>query len=485
MPVQWTLTTWVALAGGLFLAVYALAGAAHVVLYKRDPRAAVAWMGFVLLLPLFGPSLYFTFGINRVRRRAGRLRRRRKAVLPYEDRSECDEERLEEVLGPRGGHLAPVARVGRALSGRPLLAGNAVHMLVNGEEAFPAMLEAIDGARRSVALLSYIFENDAEVGEPFIAALKRAKERGCEVRVLVDDVGTPDLSYDSIVAEGIPAEQFLPLRLPGMGRNRYANLRNHRKILVVDGEIGFTGGMNLRASQLVARPAPHVEQDTHFRIRGPVVGELLDAFREDWAFVTGEALIGGAWASRPAPAGTALARGLPGDPAESRELLKSVLVAAIGQARSRIQIVSPYFLPDNALVTALNVAVCRGVKVEILIPERCDHRIVEWAMQAQLWQVLVGGCVVRKSPPPFDHSKLWVVDGSWACFGSANLDPRSLRLNFEFNVEVYDPAVAGVVEAHIDAKAGRSREVTLKEVDSRPLGVRLRDGLARLWTPYL
>ena len=173
------------------------------------------------------------------------------------------------------------------------------------------------------------------------------------------------------------------------------------------------------------------------------------------------------------------------DPAETHETLKYLIVAALGQAVSSVRIVTPYFLPDAALVTALNVAALRGVTVDILIPERLDHRIVQWAMQAMLWQVLVGGCRVWRTPPPFDHSKLLVVDDAWTLFGSANLDPRSLRLNFEFNVEAFDREFAARVGAHIDGKRAQARAVTLKDVDSRSLPVRLRDGLARLWTPYL
>ncbi len=467
------------------LGILSLMTSAHAILYKRDPRAAVSWVGFVMLIPLFGPALYLVFGINRVQRRAGRLKRRRRAVEHAESPHLSTEALLCEALGPAAAHLKMLSKVGEHLTRRSLLQGNRVRMLVNGEEAFPAMLQAIDGAKRSVGLLSYIMDKDALVGEPFIAALKRAQARGCQVRVLIDDVGSPDEVQDALQAEGIQVANFLPLHVPGFGRNRYANLRNHRKILVVDGAVGFTGGMNLRGSHLVRTPQPHPEEDTHFRIEGPVVSHLVDAFIEDWSFTTREQLGGEAWYPPLDACGPTAARGVPVDPAESHERLKYMIVAALGQAVSSVKIVTPYFLPDAALVTALNVAALRGVAVDILIPERLDHKVVQWAMQAMLWQVLVGGCRVWRTPPPFDHSKLLVVDEAWTLFGSANLDPRSLRLNFEFNVEAYDRELGACVSRHIESKRARACPVTLKDVDARSLAVRLRDGLARLWTPYL
>jgi cardiolipin synthase len=470
---------------GIAALVLSLVAAVHAVLYKRDSRSAVSWAVFILLLPFVGPFLYGIFGINRVQRRAGRLRRRRPAIERAEPARICNEEELRGCLAGSGEHLLPLARVGERVSGRKLLEGNRVEPLVNGEEAYPAMLAAVDGARRTVGLLAYIFEKDDAVGEKFVAALKRAKERGCEVRVLIDDVGSDDAVEDALHADGIPVARFLPLKLPGLGRNRYANLRNHRKILVVDGSLGFTGGMNLRASHLVNGPGPHREQDLHFRIEGPVVEHLAETFAEDWAFTTSERLVGDPWFPRIEDQGRVAARGLRGDPAETSETLRSVIVAALGQATASVRIATPYFLPDAALVAALNVAAMRGVRVDILLPEVNDNRVVHWATQAMLWQVLRDGCRVWRTPPPFDHTKLMVVDEAWTLLGSANLDPRSLRLNFEFNVEVYDRDLAGRLAVHLDEKRFRAREVTLKDVDSRPFPIRLRDGLARLWTPYL
>lgn len=467
---------------GLLVLGLSFVTAGHAVLYKRDPRASVSWAGFILLVPLFGAIFYVLFGINRIQRRAASLRRRRKQLEDLEQYSICSQGDLCRCLSHELEHLAPVARVAEAITRRALLTGNRVTPLFNGEEAYPAMLEAIDGASRSVSLLAYIFEKD-ELGQKFVDALARAKGRGAEVRVLIDDVGSDDEAEGALGDAGVTVARFHPVRRPW--RSRYLNLRNHRKILVVDGRVGFTGGMNVRRSHLVETKQPHREQDVHFGLGGPVVKHLQEAFADDWAFSTGEMLRGEAWFPKVEACGEVNARGIAADPGESQDVLRWVLIAALGCARSRVRIVTPYFLPDPALIAALNVAALRGVEVDLLLPQENDNRIVQWASTAMLWQVLAGGCRVWLNPPPFDHTKLVVVDGAWTFLGSANLDPRSLRLNFEFNVECYDRALAAGLEKRIEEKLARSTPVTLRKVDGRRLGIKLRDGLARLFAPYL
>lgn len=229
----------------------------------------------------------------------------------------------------------------------------------------------------------------------------------------------------------------------------------------------------------------HPIQDLHFRVEGPVVAHLQEAFAADWAFCTGELLQGERWFPAIAPAGAAPARGIADGPDEDFEKLRLTLLGALACARSSVLIVTPYFLPDAGLITVLNVTALRGVAVDIVLPEQNNLRLVQWAATALLWQVLERGCRVWLSPPPFDHSKLMVVDGTWALVGSANWDPRSLWLNFEFNLECYDPELAGRLGGMARAKIRRARQVTLEEVNGRGLVVKLRDGVARLLAPYL
>jgi len=306
------------------------------------------------------------------------------------------------------------------------------------------------------------------------------------VRVLIDAVGArytwPSIEH-ALKAGGVRQARFLPTLLPG--RWAYANLRNHRKVLVIDGILGFTGGLNIREGHYLSLRPAHPIQDLHFRIQGPVVGHLQEVFAEDWEFSTSETLQGEKWFRSIQPAGNMLARGITTGPDQDIDKLRIALLGAIACAESSISIVSPYFLPDESLMMALNVAALRGVQVDIVLPQVNNQVLVKWASTALLWELIERGCRIWFSPPPFDHTKLMVVDKLWALIGSANWDPRSLRLNFEFNVECYDAQLAGRLQDRIDRRIADSRRVTMADVEGMPLPVRLRNGIARLFTPYL
>jgi cardiolipin synthase A/B len=263
------------------------------------------------------------------------------------------------------------------------------------------------------------------------------------------------------------------------------NLRTHRKILVADGRVGFTGGMNIRVGHWRCRQPKHPVQDIQFRVEGPVVAQLQEAFADDWLFTTREVLQGESWFPGLDPVGPVLARGIPDGPDEDLDKLRWALLGALSAARTSVLIQTPYFLPDTSLISALNLAALRGARVDIVLPDRNNLPFVHWASRAHWWQVLEHGCRIWLAPPPFDHSKLMVVDNGWSLVGSANWDPRSLRLNFEFNLECYDTALAERLTTVVHQKLKDAREVTLRDVDSRSLPARLRDGIARLLTPYL
>ncbi|HTQ38640.1 MAG TPA: phospholipase D-like domain-containing protein [Pirellulales bacterium] len=462
-----------------------LLAAGHAVLYKRDTRATIGWVGLILLTPLLGAVLYWTFGINRIHRRARLRRSGETGAEPAAKEHAAPPELVEKTLGRKGEHFERLVELVGNATERPLLVGNKIEPLVGGDEAYPAMLQAIDGAQRSISLASYIFDND-RVGKLFSHALSQAQQRGVEIRVLIDYIGAR-YTFPTIVhalrEAKVRTETFMRSLVPGYFA--YFNLRSHRKIMVVDGTLGFTGGMNIREGCWLSEHPKQPTKDLHFRVQGPVVTQLQEVFSEDWVFSTGEVLKGELWYPPQAAAGETLARGIAFGPDESKGIIGLTLIGAVGVAQRKVSIVTPYFLPDEAIVSALNVAAMRGVEVNIVLPQKGNLITVQWAMQATLWQVLQHGCKVWLTPPPFDHTKLMVVDGIWTLLGSSNWDPRSLRLNFEFDVECYDRELAGQIDGLVAKLMSAARSITLADVDARKLPARLRDGIARLASPYL
>lgn len=466
----------------------AVTTAAHAIMFRRDARAALLWVGLVWLAPIVGACLYSLFGINRVRRRATRLRQGVVHVSMEPSAPPVAPDRLSEELRQENcTHFEQLERVIDAIVARPLVPGNRIEPLANGDGAYRSMLAAIDAAGRSVSLATYIFNSD-KVGERFVSHLSAARRRGVEVRVLVDDVGKrycwPRITK-SLRRSNITHALFHPrLWTPASGT---INLRNHRKICVVDGRVGFTGGINIKQGHVLEDHGGSPVQDLHFRIDGPVVGELQEVFAEDWSFAAGETLEGDHWFPRipPSPGGASLARVIADGPDEGFDDLRWCLLGALSVAKRSVRIVTPYFLPDSSLISAMNVAAMRGVEVDLFIPSKVNIPLVQWAMRATLWQILQHGCRVWLSPPPFDHTKLMLIDDCWVLLGSANWDARSLRLNFELNVEAYDPALAVKLGVLVEQKRDAARPLTLEEVDARGIPERLRDGVARLFSPVL
>ena len=451
----------------------ALAVTLHALLRKRDVASAVGWIGLAWLSPIFGGLVYFVFGINRVQRRATRLRPPRRRRRP----------RIHPPNPEDDAHLDPLQRAIGRLTARPAEAGNAWCIYHNGDEAYPPMLEAINTAKSSVGLSSYIFEDD-EPGGQFIDALVAAKARGVEVRVLVDGVGSGWLNspvYNRLSKAGVPAGRFMHSVLPW--RMPFLNLRTHKKILVVDGRVGFTGGMNIARDNVMALHPKAPVQDTHFRVEGPVVCQLVEGFATDWGFVTDENLTGDAWFPALDGPGEAMARIITSGPDQDVEKIEFAVLQAVACAQQTIAIMTPYFLPDERLMTALSLAAMRGVIVDIVIPKQSDHRLLDWAVRANIGPVMKDGCRVWLCPPPFRHSKLMVVDGEWSLIGSSNWDMRSFRLNFELCMEVYHKALARELTGLMERNRGTA--LVLAALEARRLPIRLRDAACRLMLPYL
>ncbi len=523
---------WLVIFSGTILSLFS---AGHALLKKREPRSALGWVIFCLLMPFLGASIYFLFGINRIERRAFRLRnpeirlgKAPQSLQPCEAPSARPVRRAGKK-GARAGkmlgqpllfhgrefaaecrianhvpenllpaRLRGLASIGRTITGEPLLDGNSVTPLYNGEECYPAMLKAIEEAGEYIWLSSYIFDSD-EIGRSFVAALDRARQRGVDVRVLLDGVGIMRSSprADRLFRiKGIPTARFLPPSI--LPPQAYINMRNHRKLLLVDGRLAFTGGMNISARHMCfARRGslrgpglwqrvyvPNPESDVHFMFSGPVVARLEEVFACDWAFATGDTL------SPPERqkedfTGPALCRVIEDGPDSYLDYFNSTLQGVISAARKSVHLVTPYFLPSRDLISALQCASLRGLDVAVILPAKNDQPLPHWATFNLLWEFLERNVKIYYQPPPFCHTKLYLIDGHYAQIGSANLDPRSLRLNFELTVEVFDKKFCAGMEEHFQNLRASAKEYTWQDLNSRSLPVRLRDALCWLGSPYL
>lgn len=459
----------------------------HAILWKRDSRSVLIWFALIWFVPLVGALLYFFFGINRIKRRAALIRQERQPISSRRSAQICRPETIKEQLqtSTTTTDLCAIATTLGRISDRPLLPGNRIEPLINGDQAFPLMLKAIRSAKQSISLSTYIFDDDP-TGRAFAKELASAVKRGVQVRVLIDSTGAryswPPIT-DLLKRLHIPFSRFLTASK--LKRPLTLNLHNHRKIIVVDGKVGFTGGINIRhTNNLAANPRRPV-QDLHFQVRGPVVAHLQTAFAEDWAYATKEHLSGETWFPKLRRQGKVLARGITDGPDEDMDKLIWSILAALNAATKNIWIMTPYFLPEAQIIAALNAAALRGVEVRVIVPEKNNLPFMNWAMNSTLWQLLQWDCKLYYSPAPFDHSKLMIVDDCWTMIGSSNWDARSLRLNFEFNVECYSRQLAAELTEYAHNKLATSRPITLEEINARPLPVKLRDGLMRLFSPLL
>jgi len=477
----------------LALAALALDAVAlvHAVTRHLGVASTLAWIFFILFLPGVGPLAYFLLASPRIR-----TTRRRKRLAGQAVRAAIRRSLGSEPLPAEVDHASPLARsvlfLGMRLTGLPPRAGNHVELLLENERAFASKTEAIRGAVRSVWAEYYIVEDDA-TGRAFLADLTERAKGGCDVRLLYDAVGSSDIpeeSLEALRAAGGKTEVFLPLN--PLRKRWSAHLRNHRKLLVVDERIGFTGGMNVgddyaggswiaTGSRRGRRNRPW--HDAHLRLEGPAVFDLATVFAEDWTFASGERLVP---SSIPLPSrdGSVVAV-LPSGPDQTANANAHVYFSALSGALERCWLTTPYFVPDEPTVRALCNAAYRGIDVRVLVPAESDVPVAQAAGRFFYGTLLRSGVRILEYLPGILHAKTVVVDGSWALVGSANLDFRSFSLNFELGALVFDRAFATLLEERFTRDLAQSREVSLASVERRGFAERGRLGLARLLAPLL
>jgi cardiolipin synthase A/B len=402
------------------------------------------------------------------------------AVLLYANLTSPDQP-VEHAV-PHGYAVADsqFLRTASHLPGFPFVAGNRVRALQNGDEAFPAMLEAIRSARRSINFEGYIFW-DGETGREFAAALSERARAGVPTQVVVDWMGSQKLGdelEDEMRRAGVRLVYYRPLRWYNLDR---LNHRTHRKLLIVDGRIGFNGGLGI--ADLFRGHAQDEDhwRDSQFRVEGPVVAQMQASFLDNWIESGGELLDGPAYFPPLDPAGDERAQAVLSSPGGGTENLRLMYLLAVASASRRILIANSYFVPNTLAVDMLVAARRRGVEVEILVPGKIgDAAVVRRASRAKWGPLLEAGVRIYEYQPTMYHVKVMIVDDLWVSVGSTNLDNRSFRLNDEANLNVYDAEFARAQARVFAEDRARSRQVTLEEWRRRPLRERLMEQMARM-----
>jgi cardiolipin synthase len=452
---------------------------AWIVFQRRDTRATWAWIFFLVLVPSLGLLVFWVVGFASLRHRRWR---RKRADSPIGDR-------LEPLV--RGAPLDPTGfpadpglhRLACRLDGMAAQPGNSVTLYREGRVLFDDLEAAIDEATHHVHLVYYLWEPDS-TGQRIRAALMRAAQRGVEVRLLIDDVGcfaTPAVFFRPLQSAGGRVARFLPLSL--FARGLGLNHRNHRKIVIVDGAMGFAGGMNV-GDTYAGVGAPW--QDAHARVAGPAVQRLQEIFAQDWFQTTEEDLAQPEFFPAIPAQGEEWVQFVASGPAEERwTSIHTVLFTAITQSKERVWLETPYFVPDPAMALALEAAALRGVDVRLLLPGHSDHRVVLYAGRFYYPSLVAAGVRIYEVPRVFLHAKTVTIDTLVASVGSANLDQRSFRLNFEANAFFYGPALAGALERSFEATQREATPVTEDTLRQRSRRRRALEALARLLGPVL
>lgn len=460
----------------------------------RQPMATLLWVVGIFAFPWVVLPLYLLVGERRIIRRGRKKRRRAGPILRAMARTRIEHPTayardLPAFQGARAaiedGSLQQLIDVSDNLGDfRPTM-GNKVDVYTSASETYEAILAAIRDAREHIHLEYYIFRSD-ETGKLFVDELARKARSGVEVRLLLDGVGswsTRERFFAPLLEAGGKLATFspgIPLRRPW-----HVNCRNHRKIVVVDGRVAFTGSQNIGDEYrgLLRRLGPW--KDTHLRLEGPCVLELQEVFVEDWYFACAEDLASPRYLHRPDHSGPSVCTIYPTGPDQNEAVLSHVFFAALALARKSIRISTPYFVPDPGLIMALQHAGHRGVEVEILIPARTDEKLVLWAGRSYYEELIRAGVKVHEYDEGMLHSKSVVIDDTWSLVGSANMDVRSFIYNFEVTVAVFDDHIAKTLRRDFINDVRKSRQIPHQRPELQRFGPSVLEGFARLFSPLL
>lgn len=449
---------------------------------KRHSVSSVAWILTILTVPVLGGVLFLLFGVNRLERRVERRRRATNAIHGQLPELLAYTHTVSSQDPPQHQRLMKLAnRLGRL---RPLH-GNRIEVLKDTNRTLGLIQEAIRDARQTIHLEYYIWQPD-QTGLRLRDLLIQKAEEGVQVRFLYDDVGSLRLGrafFEPMRKAGIHVAAFLPGN--SLFERLSLNLRNHRKIVVVDGQFGFTGGMNIGDEYLGQNPNFGYWRDTHLKMTGPCVLQLQSIFVEDWFYATGEEVTAGEIFPKPEHEGTVIAQVLAGEPRGKHDVFYALMFAGITDARHSISVTTSYFVPPVALAMALETAALGGVNVRLLLPRRSAHQWTVWAARSYYRSLLEAGVKIYEYTQGQLHAKTLVVDTNWSLVGTPNFDTRSLELNFEVAVSAYDQRIADVLEHQFEEDLKQAEQITLDAWKSRPRRTELLQNFCRLFAPVM
>ena len=474
---MWHVLAWV-LAAHLAIALWAIVA---VLRGRREPMAMLAWIFAILTLPFLGSFLCWMLESTRVHRKASRRRRRVAHLMTILSRRAAD--RVQTVELPED--LRSLEQLSKRLCQMPATHGNEVRIYQEAGVTYAALEAAIRNAEHHVHLEYYIWQPD-DTGRHFRDLLVEKARAGVECRLLLDAVGCWRLTrrfLKPLTDAGCRVAFFMPIY--GTRRRLSMHLRNHRKIAVIDGRTAFVGSQNVGDEYLGRLKKLCPWTDTHMRVVGPAVLFLQQTFAEDWSMATRESLLDETYYPDPRLAGASVVQILPTGPARDVSPLNQIVFAAVSTARSDILIETPYFVPDAATRMALIHACYRGVRVRLVLPTRSNYFLVLWAGRSFYPELLDAGVEIYEYDAGMLHSKIVTVDERWCMLGTANMDVRSARLNFEVTALLYDKAVTRQLVDTIGAHCDAARRIHAREIWQWSLPAQLCAGVARLFTPLL
>jgi cardiolipin synthase len=452
---------------------------------RKEPTSLLAWILAILAVPVLGILAYWLIGSNRLARRH---RRRIRRIQGLVDRIQAWARRragVEAEPAALPGDQAGVARLAERLTHSPPTGGNEVQVYEDANETYAALEQAIQEARHHVHLEYYIWQPD-ETGRHFRDLLIEKARAGVRCRVLLDAVGSlglPQAFLRPLRAAGVQVAFFLPLWR--FRRRVTLNMRNHRKIAVCDGRCALLGSQNIGDEYRGWRAALSPWHDAHMLVRGPATLFLQQTFVEDWSMATQERLDSDEYFPEPVHAGESVVQVLATGPDQNVAPLEQVFFAAVSSARASIDLATPYFVPDREVRLLLQHACLRGVRVRLVLPTRTDVPVALWAARSFYGELIDAGIEIYEYPHGVLHSKIATVDNRWAILGSANMDVRSFRLNYEITALIYDEKIATRLGRSILGYCNRSHRITPRDAWRRNWREELREGAARLLVPLL